>query len=99
MYREHDEFQKYFKHTFAPSETIIHTIAFNSPYKDKCIQCEGEYSGLWNMTPLHYIDGCHIKVLDLEDYEKVKASGKMFARKFRSGTSEELIKKLELAKI
>lgn len=98
MYREHSEFRRYFKHTFAPSETVIHTIAFNSTYRDNCIQCEGEYSGLWNMTPLHYIDGCHIKVLGLEDYEKVKASGKMFARKFRSGISEQLIEKLESAK-
>ena len=94
-YRNNVEIRKYFKHTFAPSETVIHTIVFNSPFKDKCLACDGEYKGLWNMTPLHYIDGCHIKVLGLEDYDKLKSSGKMFARKFRSGISEELIEKLE----
>lgn len=94
-YRKNPEIKRYFRHTFAPSETVIHTIAFNSPFKDRCLTCEGEYEGLCNMTPLHYIEGCHIKILGLEDYDKVRSSGKMFARKFRSGISEELMEKLD----
>lgn len=90
LYRSHKVIKKYFKHTFAPSECVIHTIAFNSPFASSCTQICGEYRGLASLTPLHYIDGCHIKVLEEEDFAKLIASGKMFARKFRTGTSEKL---------
>lgn len=91
MYHSHNAIKKYFKHTFAPSECVIHTIAFNSPFANSCTQIPGEYKGLASLTPLHYIDGCHIKVLKEEDFAKLIASGKMFARKFRTGISERLI--------
>lgn len=90
--------RRYFRHTFAPSETVIHTIAFNSPYKSKCILALGPYEGLASLTPLHYINGCHIKILCTEDFDQLINSGKMFARKFRSGISEELISLLEAYK-
>lgn len=95
QYSTHKEIAKHFKDTFAPSETVIHTIAFNSQFKDKCILVDPPYKGLQSLTPLHYIDGCNIKVLGLEDYDKLVESGKMFARKFRTGASEALIHRIE----
>lgn len=94
-YRSFDDIRNYFKHTFAPSECVIHTIAFNSVFAGSCTLIHGEYKGLPSLTPLHYIDGCHIKVLREEDYTKLIASGKMFARKFRTGISEKLIVMLQ----
>lgn len=94
-YRNHDVIRKYFKNTFAPSECVIHTIIFNSAFAGSCTLIKGKYKGLDSLTPLHYIDGCHIKVLSEMDFEKLIASGKMFARKFRTGTSEKLIHMLD----
>lgn len=81
-----------------PSPTpqcFIHTIAFNSVFADSCTLVPGAYSRLASLTPLHYIDGCHIKVLREEDFERLITSSKMFARKFRTGTSEKLVEMLE----
>lgn len=95
QYRKHPCIRSYFKHTFAPSETLIHTIAFNSRYSSKCINVKGPYQGLQSLTPLHYIDGCIIKVLDETDYVRILNSEKMFARKFRTGISEKLISMID----
>ena len=95
MYRSHNAIKKYFRHTFAPSECVIHTIAFNSSFAGSCTQISGEYKGLASLTPLHYIDGCRIKVLKEEDFANLIASDKMFARKFRTKKSEKLIALLD----
>lgn len=95
MYKNNMDLRKYFANTFAPSETLIHTIAFNSKFKSKCICVEAPYQGLPSLTPLHYIEGCKIKILTEPDFKTLIDSGKMFARKFRSNKSENLIKLLE----
>lgn len=95
-YSAHPEIKRYFRNTFAPSETLIHTIVFNSPFKRNCICCVPPYKGLKYMTPLHYISGTDIKVLCSSDYDQLIDSGKMFARKFRTGVSEDLIHRIEV---
>ncbi len=93
-YHEKSEIKKYFTDSFGQAETLIQTIAFNNPeWAAKCMLSEGKYPGLDALTPLHYIDYTPIvKVLTEEDLPALKRSGKMFARKFRSGVSEGLIK-------
>lgn len=95
-YSTHPEIKRYFRNTFAPSEALIHTIVFNSPFKRNCICCVPPYKGLKYMTPLHYISGTDIKVLCSSDYDQLIDSGKMFARKFRTGVSEDLIHRIEV---
>lgn len=95
QYHKHPEIKKYFTNTFAPSETLVHTIAFNSRFRDNCIAIKGPYQGLASLTPLHYLEGCNIKILDESDFTKLIQSGKMFARKFRTAKSEGLIRMLE----
>lgn len=88
-YRQHKEIYKYFRDSFGQAETLIQTIAFNSSqWASRCMLTEGKYPGLDALTPLHYIvyDPV-IKVMTEEDLPAMMESGKMFARKFRSGES------------
>lgn len=97
MYQSHPEIYRYFKDSFAPSETMLQTIAFNSgEWRKRCILWEGEYPGLAALTPLHFIiyDPV-IKVMDETDHETLMASGKMFARKLRTGESDQLVALLD----
>lgn len=95
-YQKYPEIRRYFSDSFAPSETMIQTIAFNSPqWAAKCLLWEGEYPGLAALTPLHFIiyDPI-IKIMDENDYDTLINSGKMFTRKLVSGKSDRLVKLL-----
>lgn len=95
-YRLHPEIRRYFSSSFAPSETMMQTIAFNHPvWAKRCILWQGDYPGLATLTPLHFIiyDPI-IKVMDETDYDTLMASGRMFTRKLVSGKSDQLIQRL-----
>lgn len=96
MYMQKPEIRKYFVDSFGQAETVIQTIAFNSPaWATKCMLVEGKYPGLAALTPLHYIVyEPVIKIMDETDYEALMASGRMFARKFISGKSDKLVEVL-----
>lgn len=88
--------RRYFSNSFGPAETLIPTIVMNHPqWRGRCHEHKGEYPGLAALTPLHFID-YHpvIKVLDLTDYDRLTASGKLFCRKVVSGKSDTLVEKL-----
>ena len=96
MYRSHPEIRRYFSSSFAPSETMMQTIAFNhKDWAKRCILWQGDYPGLAALTPLHFIiyDPI-IKVMDETDYDALMASGRMFTRKLVSGKSDKLIESL-----
>ena len=95
-YLQHPEIRQYFRDSFGQDETLIQTIAFNSPeWASRCILTEGAYPGLDALTPLHYIVyEPVIQVMKADDLPALMASGKMFARKFQSGKSEEVIEKI-----
>lgn len=87
-----NELLKYFKHSFVPSEMCVQTIVFNSPFAKNAMLYEGEYPGLTQLTPLHYINyGKCIKILTEEDFPILQESGKMFCRKVVTGESDKLI--------
>lgn len=89
----HHEIQRYFSHSFAPSETCIHTIAFNSPEHSRhCLLTQGAYRSLATLTPLHCIDyEPVIRVWRSGDFDRLAASGKMFGRKFTTAESTALL--------
>lgn len=92
-YKQRSDIRRYFRDSFGQAETVIQTIAFNSPkWAPRCMLTKGEYPGLDALTPLHFIiyDPV-IKVMTAEDFPAMKASGRMFARKFRSGISDRVI--------
>lgn len=96
-YKTDDDIHDYFYDSFGSAETLIQTIAFNSPvWAQRCILSEGEYTSLADLTPLHFIIyEPVIKVMDESDYDTLMASGKMFTRKLVSGKSDELVKRLK----
>ena len=91
------EVEHYFINSFGQAETLIQTIAFNSPEWDgKCMLTEGTYPGLAALTPLHFIDyNPVIKIMDETDLPRLRESGKMFCRKVVSNKSDKLVKMLQ----
>ena len=92
----HPRFMHYFETSFCPSETVWQTIAFHSPFAQRCILSEGTFTRLEDYTPLTYIEyGKEIKVLTEADYDRILASGKMFCRKTVTGRSDKLMEKID----
>lgn len=90
------QLRAYFRTSFAPSETFVHTLVFNSEHAGSCLLAEGDYRSLAELTPLTYIHYDPIvKVLTEEDYASILASGRMFCRKIRTGTSDRLVERLD----
>lgn len=87
----------YFRYSFAPDEMVIPTIIFNSPFKKNAsVYPYNRYDGLKSLSAITYFNyGKSIQVFKLEDYDELKNSGKMFARKFESGTSDSLMDRLD----
>ncbi len=89
---ENEHLVHYFKTSFCPAETFIQTVAFNSEFASRCMLAEGKYQSLAALTPLTYINyDPVVKILTEDDYDTLKASGKMFCRKVVSGKSDKLI--------
>lgn len=87
----------YFKYSFAPDEMVIPTIIFNSPYRVNCSLYEKDsYDGLKSLSAITYFNyGKEIQTFTLDDYNELKHSGKMFARKFATGISDSLMDKFD----
>ncbi len=87
----------YFKYSFAPDEMVIPTRIFNSPYRVNCSLYEKDsYDGLKTLSAITYFNyGKEIQTFTLDDYNELKHSGKMFARKFATGISDSLMDKLD----
>lgn len=89
----------YFKYTFAPDELFLPTIVFNSPYAGQATLHKGGYPGLKGLTQLHYIEyNKAIKVFTEEDFDLLMSTGKMFARKLVTGTSDALMDMIDKAR-
>ena len=93
QYETKPQIRRYFRDSFCPAETLIQTIAFNSPqWAGHCILSEGSYQSLAALTPLHFIEyDPVIKIMDETDFDRLLASGKMFCRKVVSGRSDKLV--------
>lgn len=92
---------KYFRYSFVPEEMVIPTIVFNSKFKNQCQLLKGNNCcNLLALSSITYFDyGDSIKTFTEKDIEELRACGRMFARKFTSGLSDELIKILKNRKI
>ena len=93
VYKDNPLIRRYFTDSFGQAETLIQTIAFNSPeWAPKCIISTGAYPGLAALTPLHFIIyEPVIKIMEASDYPTLMESGRMFTRKLISGKSDELV--------
>lgn len=95
-YSKDKALQKILRFCFSPNEAWVHTIFFNSCWRNKGQIYQDEYHGLIALSPVHYFSyGDSIKILTEEDYDTLIQSGKMFCRKVRSGISDKLISMIE----
>jgi hypothetical protein len=79
---------RFFKYVWGSDEFFFSTIVYNSPFKEKTKE---------NLT---YVDwelphNGHPKTLTNDDFEKIMASNKLFARKFDINFDETIIKKIK----
>ena len=76
--------KRFFKLTWGCDEIVFQTILFSSKFKDQMVN-----------DNLRYIDwslgGARPKLLGIDDAEKLRASGKLFARKFDSNIDAQIL--------
>lgn len=100
-YTKDIKLQKVLKTAFVPSEFWVQTTLMSkdilSEQEKEEIRFPGNrYDGLGSVALLHYfVYGSGIKVLNMEDYETIRNSGKMFMRKAQTGISDELLEKIQ----
>ncbi|GIV33732.1 MAG: hypothetical protein KatS3mg031_1267 [Chitinophagales bacterium] len=75
--RQHPELKKFFKHTLLSDESFFSTILAHSPYMLQLAQCNYRYIRWSGSGPR-----THPVILTREDLPALKASDKLFARKF-----------------
>lgn len=86
--KDNPEFYKQFKYSSCPDEHFFQMIVMNSDFKKDVIN-----------DNLRYIDwslgGSSPKTLTIKDYEKLKKSKKLYARKFNFNVDKTIIEKFE----
>lgn len=77
----YSEIIKMYRYTFCADEIFLHTLCWNSPFRDKVFDVENEGNGC--MRKIGWKDG---KLIDwkMKDYEELINSNMLFARKFTS---------------
>ena len=95
-WKKNTQYVRYFHDSFAPDETFIHTLVFNSDYAKHSLGEKERFTRLEDITPLTFIDYTHdIKVFDETDYHLLVGSGKMFFRKAVTGKSDTLLDRID----
>lgn len=88
-------FRKMNKYTFSPDEHYYHTIIGNSEYRfnsDGLQIFTGR--GTYKLANFHLIDSSLSKWFTIDDWNEIKTSEKIFARKFSSSSSNTIISKI-----
>ena len=87
--------RKTFTHTFCGDEVVMQTICWNSIFKESLYNLQDEWAG--NQRIIGWQNG---ELIDwtANDYEKLKNSSALFARKFNTEDPEFLLKIVELSK-
>lgn len=89
------DMRKLLQRTFAPDEKFVPTILRSSvDFSENVEGSDFVGEGNWRYTNFHYIDPS-LRVLDIRDYDAIRASGKFFARKVTSTQSASLTDALE----
>lgn len=95
-----NDYRRFFIDFFGPDETFVHTVVFNSPFKDRALPTPERLDHFESLTPLTFIDyATTIKVLDDSDFDRLMASGKLFCRKVVSGASDSLVRRIDRERI
>ena len=86
--KQHPNVVRYFKFCWGADEFIFATTLYNSPFRDRIRE------------NLVYVDWTgqkegHPRILNVADYDKMKASGKLFGRKFDADADYRILEMLE----
>ena len=86
--KEHPAIRKFAKYTWAPDEYLIPTIIMNSSFKDSVIRDNYRYLD-WSKG------GPNPKILTVEDFDALKKTDKLLARKFDITIDTGILDKLD----
>ena len=75
--KQNTNFVKRFHYTYCADEIFYQTLILNSPFKDKIINDDLRYRD-WGDD----VNALHPRNLEKKDFEKIRESDKLFARKF-----------------
>ncbi|WP_298911281.1 beta-1,6-N-acetylglucosaminyltransferase [uncultured Nostoc sp.] len=75
--KQNPKFVKRFNYTYCTDEIFFQTLILNSPFKDKVVNDNLKYID-WGGD----INAYHPIILEKKDFEKIRQSEKLFARKF-----------------
>lgn len=79
---------RYFRHTLVPDEMLFHSIVMQSPFRDAVAGHNLRFIEM---------DAAHARTLTAGDLPQLRASGRLFARKFRPGRSCDALDALDQA--
>jgi len=87
--RSHPALERYFRFVFIPDEAMIQTMLANSPFRERI-----------DGTAIHYIDWERPnpklpRTLDEEDFERLRGSACLFARKMHPEMSATLLERVD----
>jgi len=86
--RDHPDFLAMFQHSFCPEEMYFQTIIMNSAHAERVVDDNLRYI-LWETR-----HGSLPAILDESDFDAVRSSGALFARKMQRPASDGLMERL-----
>jgi hypothetical protein len=81
---------RYFRHVFIPDESLFQTLIANEPSFSSRIVTDDLRHIDWERPNPRYP-----RTLDMEDFERLRASSKLFARKFEVERSRDLLDRID----
>jgi hypothetical protein len=88
-FSKNKKYRRAFRRGFLVEEACLQTMMMNSPFSGNVA---GQDTTLAEWTPT---SGPHPKVLEVEDFEKLNASPKLFARKFDANVDAQILDMLD----
>ena len=84
--KQNPKFVKRFNYTYCTDEVFFQTLILNSPFKDKVVNDNLKYID-WGDDIYAY----HPIILEKKDFEKIRQSEKLFARKFDPSKDSDIL--------
>lgn len=87
--KENQQLKNFMKYTWGADEFLITTIIMNSSFRQSVVNN--------NLRYIKWMDGsANPRILSVADFESIKASDKLFARKFDTTVDELILDRLDL---
>jgi hypothetical protein len=85
--KEQDSLYNFYKYTLVPDEMYFHTLLLNSPFKEKIVND--------TLTFFKWSAKDNPEILSKHDFDELKLSPKMFARKFDTEVCSDILDLIE----